>query len=159
MRLKQTSQEYTKEYFEWLLRPATSHSNSRAFQAFENHLIGEHAVESLKFYEDAARWRAAFSDTGIATASARARKIIRLYVVENALFPCNLPYTAREHLVLVLGAPGAAPPVGLTLFDEAMSEMRKLMFNDAYARCVRTPEFQRAVKEDVEAKLYPDASA
>jgi hypothetical protein len=125
--------------------------------AFMEHLMTEHSVESLRFHDEIGRWVAQFHDVNPRTAHVRAKKIVSLFVGEDAMFPVNLPSDTIAELrtSVGLGAPHATKKsnantkhsvatvqngdvavheIDQHFFDEADRQIKELMRMDAFPR-------------------------
>jgi len=167
----QIAQGRNKAEFEAMLKDPVLHD------AFMDHLIAEHSVESLRFHDEVQKWIQDFADVNPRTAQVRARKIVTLFVGEDAVFPINLPYetihTLRESVGLddrkskqtsfrqnskrslsIVNAMSAktdveAKPIDRTFFDEADKQICELMRLDGFARFETTKRYKQLKAESL----------
>ena len=78
-------------------------ADARLFKAFEAHMTAEHGVESLLFLVEIRKWMKEYTDLPERTMFIRARKIVSLFVGDNAIFPVNLPYETIINLQTSVG--------------------------------------------------------
>jgi hypothetical protein len=144
-RLRQVHQaQYGQDFFAkvFLKNPATK-------AAFEAHLMREHAVESLLFAEVAERWKQEFFTVGMASARARARRLVHLHVGNNSMFPINISFEMAEQISTRLSAePGKGrAEFGSEMFEEARTEVLRLMFRDSFYRFLHSAKGRRMCQD------------
>ena len=109
--------------------------------AFEKFLISIWASESLRFYIEAREWTLNFHDIGYRTALSRARRIVRVFIDLNGSMTVNLEHGIVDNLKLVLDEGSLIIKIGQHFFDEAISEILKLMRIDGFFRFRETPDY------------------
>jgi hypothetical protein len=125
--------------------------------AFMGHLTAEHAVESLRFHDEVTKWAREFHDYSARNARLRARKIVTLFVGDDAVFSVNLPYDVMHKLRVSVGVEESKSTLpnrnldegGFVLdahfFDEADKEILELMRLDGFARFQETKRYKDIV--------------
>jgi hypothetical protein len=106
-------------------------------QLFEQHLIAEHGVESLRFYDAATRWKRDFADVPQRTAESRAKKLCGIYIGDKAMFPVNLPSDVVDRISDALANTGTKA-LSRDVFDDAIAGVKELMLFDTYLRFARS---------------------
>lgn len=137
--------------------------------AFMDHLMTEHSVESLRFHDEVQKWVKQFHDINQRTAQVRAKKIVSLFVGDDAVFPVNLPSATISSLRASVGVSSqvgkksnvsfkrtaaamqqqlAMPEeeilreVDQHFFDEADYQIKELMRMDAFSRFQKTRRYK-----------------
>jgi hypothetical protein len=107
-------------------------NDSPRSKLFEEHLAGEFGLESLLFIRDVERWRQTFFDLTESARKSRARVIERVFIREDGLYTVNIPAPMSTRIIAALKDPNA--PVDVTLFDDAVLEVKKLLNYGAVQR-------------------------
>lgn len=98
---------------------------------FEQFLIGEFSVEMLRMYLECKRWEKNYFDSPETTRRARAKKIVQLFIEDNAIFQVNLPGTIRNEIMKA--CENNKVDMSPDLFKRAQKEML-LMMHGAFRR-------------------------
>jgi len=113
--------------------------DSHYHEAFAQHLASEHSYESLGFLLAVQQFYRGYIAAGPKIHNLRARKIITMYVGENAVLACNLSNENVEKLLPVLDSLDHDVP--RDAFENAKLEIINLLYRDAFVRFCRTKEY------------------
>ena len=105
-------------------------ADKQLLAAFENHLVEELGPESLLFIQDLAAWKSHYYDSGAASRTVRARKIVASYLSPSGNYSINVSSDVLENIMKQSKLPDAP----FTMFDEADEEIRRLLNRGAYQR-------------------------
>lgn len=120
--------------------------------AFCTHLAAEHSLESTAFLSAITLFEQHYYDAGPKTNQSRMRRILAMYVGDNAVLPCNLSAKVVEPLLV----PGLPP--SFTMFAPAREELYAMLYRDAFTRFLATKEFQAIhQREQLASAAPPDA--
>ena len=131
---------------------------------FEKHLIGEFGVESLFFLRQVQEWKKQYYDITPKARVARARRIVKGYVMTSGLYSVNLSSVMLERIqrkvfgaeaIAAAGRTSAADiedgasidDVPVDLFDEAIKEIRNLLQTGAVARFKRSAKYTKFMED------------
>ncbi|KAH9259329.1 hypothetical protein BASA81_002372 [Batrachochytrium salamandrivorans] len=106
------------------------------YEAFCKHMELEHSLETTAFLSAIALFEQEFYDVGPKTNQSRVRRIIAMYVGDDAVLPCNL----SAEVMAEIRKSSASIEVGM--FAQAKSELHKMLYLDAFFRFLATKEFQ-----------------
>jgi len=120
--------------------------------AFEAHLTAEHGVESLLFFEAAIVWRDVYYSVGAVTARVRAKRLVRLYIGDDAVFPINVSYEQSCRVLECVNRPVGDGPSDFNkhMLDEVIDEVVRLMYRDAFVRFMHSKVGLAACKDVVQ---------
>jgi len=107
-------------------------NDKELLQAFEQHLVAELAIESLLFIKDAQAWKANYFDSGPQSRTSRARKIVANYIQTSGSMAVNISSDMHDDIIKL----ALSSDIPLTIFDGALSELKKLLNRGAYQRFI-----------------------
>lgn len=105
-------------------------------EAFCKHLEMEHSLETTAFLSAIALFEQEFFDSGPKTNQSRARRIVAMYVGDDAVLPCNLSAEVMS------GIRKASTSIEVDMFAQAKIELHKMLYLDAFFRFLATKDFQ-----------------
>lgn len=114
--------------------------------AFSTHLAAEHGFESLAFVKGILQWEREYFDSNPKTNKVRARKLLNMYVGQDAVLPCNLPESIVKRMHSHIGSEEDLPR---EFFKMAKEEMIALLYRDSFKRFIKTKAF-RALREQLQ---------
>lgn len=152
--------EGTRENFERILSDPVIHL------ALHDHMAAEHTLESLLFYDAIIKFEREFHDLPLRTMQIRAKKLVSLFVGDDAVFPVNIPYSMIISLKNTVGLLASvtlssgvvqiqeadlenAPKrqIDIGFFDEVKREVFDLMRHDGLYRFMASKRYKELVAE------------
>jgi hypothetical protein len=136
------SSSQTESYSEINLLNALD--NPELCKLFETFLTQEMSLENLMFFRDVSRWEREFFDLDKGARLARARKIMRTYIVQNSMLSVNLPSEIWKDILTRVERCETKPDgesLPRTLFSIARQEILELLLRGPWFRFVKSKPY------------------
>ena len=130
-------------------------ANETLLAAFEKYLVSEHASESLAFIQAVEAFRRVYYEQSARAINLRAKKLVKTYVGWDSTFPINISADATAAIVRTVRKFADKVDVELQgkvpyeVFDDAVTDIVRLLVYGPVVRFLRTPEWKKFVEDKV----------